>query len=134
MVHKADVWVNEVMHETGAYDRHGALRALRAGLHALRDRLTLAETVQLAAQLPTIVRGIYFESWTPAHQPVRIRSKQEFLALVERELQPNDPDPETVARAVFLLLRHHVSAGEIANVRDILPGPIEALWEPEALA
>ena len=36
-------------------DRHEAYLALRATLHALRDRLTIEETAQLAAQLPMLI-------------------------------------------------------------------------------
>jgi uncharacterized protein (DUF2267 family) len=34
--------------------------ALRAALHALRYRLPVDESAQLAAQLPMLIRGIYY--------------------------------------------------------------------------
>lgn len=62
---KADEWTNEVKQELGAGDLQIAWRALGAVLHALRDRLTIVEVTQLGAQLPLLVRGLYYESAAP---------------------------------------------------------------------
>jgi uncharacterized protein (DUF2267 family) len=51
--------------------RNQSYSALRAVLHALRDRLTVAETAHLSAQLPMLIRGIYFKGWDPTKVPVR---------------------------------------------------------------
>src|SRR5690606_28951800 len=40
--------------------RNHSYDALRAVLHALRDRLTVDECADLAAQLPLLVRGVYY--------------------------------------------------------------------------
>ena len=36
-----------------------AYRVLRAVLHALRDRVTVDVAAKFAAQLPTLLRGVY---------------------------------------------------------------------------
>jgi len=59
-------WLKELRDNGDLDDEAAALSALRAVLHQLRDRLTPEEAVDLAAQLPLIVRGIYFEAWRPA--------------------------------------------------------------------
>src|SRR5215207_818759 len=66
-VEKANIWINDVAAELGTTARHEAYRALRAFLHALRDRLPIAEAVQLSAQFPLLIRGIYFEGWQPSY-------------------------------------------------------------------
>ena len=60
-VQKTNTWLNDLMQVGGWVDRRTAFRALRATLHALRDRLIVDEVAQLSAQLPMLIRGLYFE-------------------------------------------------------------------------
>ena len=53
-VHLTNLWLQELMEELGWRDRQRAYHALRVVLHALRDRLTVAEAVDLGAQLPML--------------------------------------------------------------------------------
>lgn len=124
-----NAWLKELMEELDWQDRHRAYRALRAVLHALRDRLTVEETADLGAQLPMLIRGLYYEGWTPSGKPVKERKREDFLAHIEAAFR-DDPAifPEAVAGAVFKVLQRHVSAGEIGDVKQILPAQIRALW------
>ncbi|HMB03876.1 MAG TPA: DUF2267 domain-containing protein [Isosphaeraceae bacterium] len=124
-----NAWLKELMEELDWQDRHRAYRALRAVLHALRDRLTVEETADLGAQLPMLIRGLYYEGWTPSGKPVKERKKEDFLAHIEAAFR-DDPAifSEAVAGAVFKVLQRHVSAGEIGDVKQILPAQIRALW------
>ncbi len=56
---KTHIWLKDLMEELWWDDQHRAYLALRATLHALRDRLTVDEAVHLGAQLPIIIRGFY---------------------------------------------------------------------------
>jgi uncharacterized protein (DUF2267 family) len=131
-VASANLWLAELSEnlELAPTDRHRALHALRAGLHAIRDRLPAAEVVDLGAQLPVLIRGFYYEGWSLSNDPTRIRSRAAMIARVERELDP-DPrlDPVDVLRAVIDLLVEHVSPGEIRDVTSTLPRAIAALWQ-----
>src|ERR1700724_2716111 len=81
-VQTTNAWLREIMEATGL-DRRRAYRALAAVLQALRDRLTVDEVAQLGAQLPILVRGLYYDQWHhPAGKPDRLRHKEEFLAAV----------------------------------------------------
>jgi uncharacterized protein (DUF2267 family) len=131
-VNKTNSWLKRLMDILGWEDRHLAYLGLRATLHALRDRLTVEEAAELAAQLPMLVRGFYFEGWDPTGKPVRERHREQFLARIERELPAGvRVDPELVARAVFRVLSEQVDDGEIDDVRAILPSEIRELW-PDA--
>lgn len=126
---KTFVWLNEIMAELDSDDRHLAYVALRSALHALRDRLSVEEAVHLGAQLPMLVRGLYYEGWTLSGKPVK-EHREEFLGAIEACFGPEGaPDPERVARAVFAVLGRHVTAGEIADVRHLLPRDLQDLWE-----
>jgi uncharacterized protein (DUF2267 family) len=124
-------WLKELCADLGWGDDQGrAYDALRAVLHALRDRLTVAETADLAAQLPMLVRGFYYEGWRPTGKPLRERRKEEFLAHVAGEFPPPPfDDTEEIVRAVFRLLERRVSGGEIDDIKASLPTAIRVLWD-----
>jgi uncharacterized protein (DUF2267 family) len=127
----ANAWLAELREnlELTATEERRALHALRAGLHAIRDRLPAAEVVDLGAQLPTLIRGIYYDGWTLDNDPTRIRDRAAMIARVEKELAPDQHlDPVDVLRAVIHLLVEHVSRGEIDDVLATLPRSIAELW------
>lgn len=126
---KANDWLADVQHLLGIHDSHRALAALRATLHALRDRLGVEEAAQLGAQLPLLIRGLYYENWKPAATPVRIRRAEEFLAYVARDYG-RDGETEDVVRAVLRVLARHVSPGELESIRHALPRAIGQFVPP----
>lgn len=129
-IQKTNEWINEVKDEIGCMDRNDAYLALRSTLHALRDRLMPEEAIDLGAQLPMLIRGIYFEGYTTSGKPVTVRRKHEFLDLVERELGRNpEIDPEDAAEGVFAVLGRKISEGEIRDIKSMLPKEIDELWQ-----
>lgn len=131
---KSDEWLTSLGNDLGVEDPHAALLALRAVLHALRDRLPPDEAVDLAAQMPLVIKGVYFDGWDPSATPVKARSRDAFLGLVEGRLRGTylEPMPERVTRAVFRLLAARVSQGEIRDVRGALPREVTELWPEES--
>jgi uncharacterized protein (DUF2267 family) len=128
-VHKTNAWLNEVRQELSWDDRPAAYLALRATLHALRDRITVEEVAQLGAQLPMLVRGFYYEGWDPTGKPVRVRRKETFLLGIAQQFPSADLiDPEKTARSVFRVLARRVSEGEIEDVKHVMPAGIRDLW------
>jgi uncharacterized protein (DUF2267 family) len=122
------LWLNEIMAVTGP-DRRVAWHELGAVLRAVRDRIPLELAAHLGAELPILVRGIYYEKWRPAAQPERYRSLDEFCDCVLRNLGEIRPvDPRLAARAVFGVLSRHLAEGQIRKVRDALPDEVRALW------
>jgi uncharacterized protein (DUF2267 family) len=133
-IQKTNSWLKDLMEELDSPDKHPdkhkAYQALRATLHALRDRLTVEEGAQFAAQLPMLIRGLYYEGWDPRGKPLRARHKEQFLAAIDHECRSSDgsSDPERGARAVFSVLAQHVSNGEIEDVKHVLPAELRELW------
>ncbi len=123
------VWINEVDRLLGWNNKARAYRLLRSVLHALRDWLQVNEAVDLAAQFPSLLRGVYYEHWRPAATPTKERGKASFLARIDEAFK-TDPIDDTAkaVTAVFRLLSEKVSAGEIADVRQALPADLRALW------
>lgn len=123
-----NTWLKEIGEQIGP-DRQRCYQALRAVLFSLRDRLTPDEAAQLAAQLPMLVRGIYYEGYRPAGKPERIRSRDEFLQKIGEHLEQTRPlGADEAARAVFKVLDHYLDPGEMADVKQSLPQEIRTLF------
>jgi uncharacterized protein (DUF2267 family) len=123
-----NVRLEDLMARLGTDDRHLAYLALGATLHALRDRLTVEENAHLGAQLPMLVRGLYYEGWRPAGTPLQEHAPDAFLSHVVGEARNPDVEAEPAVRAAFGLLAERVSAGEIEDVKSTLPRPIREFW------
>ena len=128
-VQTTNSWLKEIA-EIAGLDRRKAYRVLAAVLHVLRDRLTVDEVAQLGAQLPILVRGLYYDQWHhPSGKPERLRHREEFLAAVAAELDDIGPiNPENATRTVFSVLERHIAPGEIEDVKATLPAHIRELW------
>lgn len=122
-------WLNQINAELGWEEHARSYLLMRATLHALRDWLSVDEAADLSAQLPLLIRGIYFDGWNPSDGPARPRGKADFLGRVAETFDKYPlEDPEAAVRAVFTVLRNHVSEGEIAQVVHALRGPLRNLW------
>ncbi len=134
-IQTSNLWLADVMDELRWEDRHRAHHAFQAVLRALRNRLPIDEAVQFGAQLPVLIRGYYYEAWDPRDVPVKERSKEDFLKHIADAfwgrsfLGTPTIDPEAVTRGVFRVIARHVSAGEIDDVKHVLPAAIRELWE-----
>jgi uncharacterized protein (DUF2267 family) len=130
-VQQMQVWLKELRDNAGLVDETEAYSMLRVVLQALRDRLTAEEAVDLGAQLPLIVRGLYYDGWRPHRTSERLRTREQMFDDVTMRMLPNRLPPEPLVRSVFALLAHHCDPGEIADVIGQLPDDLKSLW-PEA--
>lgn len=90
-IQQTNVWLKTLAESLHLDERHYAYSALRSVLHVLRDRLTPEQAVHLGAQLPILVRGIYYEGWRLSGRPADERQPSEFATLVEAQLPPQFP-------------------------------------------
>src|SRR5436190_3889146 len=75
------IWLNEICNDLGP-DKQVAWKVLSTVLHKLRDRLTINLAAHLGAQLPLLVRGVYYDQFEPGKMPSELRSREEFVAEV----------------------------------------------------
>jgi len=124
-----NIWLKKLAGDHRLGDRSHAYNALRAVLHVLRDRLTPEQAIHLGAQLPTLVRGIYYEGWRLAGKPTNERQPDEFAKRVAAQLPPQYPrDSLSITKAVFELRGRELDRGETEKVIRELPVPLRALW------
>ncbi|HEX5056770.1 MAG TPA: DUF2267 domain-containing protein [Gammaproteobacteria bacterium] len=129
-VQKVHEWIKDFSEEVGGLDKHNALRGLAAGLQALRDRLPVELSAHLAAQLPLVLKGFYYDGWRPAEAVRHIRQQDDYLetvidALADPALTPRARE---IVQGVFAVLDRHVSPGEMDKVWNALPESLRRLW------
>jgi len=121
-------WLNDIGESLGA-DKQRQYQALRAVLFALRDRMTVDEAFHLSAQLPMLVRGVFWEGYDPTGKPQSYRDRDAFLGQVSAWLETSPPlDPEDGARAVFQALARNIEPGQLEQVRHMMPEPVRELF------
>jgi uncharacterized protein (DUF2267 family) len=126
---ETNIWLNEIGERIDTADRRKAFNALRATLHAVRDRIGPDNALHLAAQLPLMLKGLFFENWRPSETPTRERDKDTFLANVDAEVHRGlQLDPERAVRSVLEVMAEHVDASEIEKVRRLFPEEMRDLW------
>jgi uncharacterized protein (DUF2267 family) len=129
-VEKANIWLKDVAEELEDGDRQYAYRVLRAVLHVLRDRLTIDAAAKLAAQLPTLIRGIYYEDWDPGRTPMPPHTVDTFLEHVVSEGRFSGETEASVAVvAVATVMRKRLMPGEIDAILAVMPEKLHASIE-----
>lgn len=122
-------WLDWLEGRLGWQDPNRTFALLRGTLHAIRDFLTPQEAADLAAQLPLLLRGIFYEGWVPSRTPAEFRNVDDFLERAMARLSKNAPiEPDVAISAVFALLREKLSAGEYDQVTTSLRKPLRDLW------
>jgi uncharacterized protein (DUF2267 family) len=123
-VHKTNEWLSELDDEYKAGDREEAWRVLRAYLQLLRDQVTIDEAAQLAAQLPLVLRGAFYDGFDPG-DPKKLRDRNEFHAqLAERAQLAGAGEAEHAAQAVARVLERRITKGELEDVLSQLPAEL----------
>jgi uncharacterized protein (DUF2267 family) len=132
-VQKTQLWLHGIGDELRIKDERVAYHALRAVLHAIRDRLSVEEAGAFGAQLPLLVRGIYYEGWHAHGKPLRVRKAEEFLQLVQDNLAHDtelELEPRRALEAVFAILQMHLDPGAVEKVFRELPPDVQTLFAP----
>jgi uncharacterized protein (DUF2267 family) len=125
-VQTANVWLADVAREFGTDDRRFAYRVLRAWLHTFRDRLTVDSAAKFTAQLPALLRGVFYDGWEPSKVPARY-GVDEYVERFAREARISPDQVRSAAAAVASALIRHLSPGQLAEAGAQLPAPLRTL-------
>lgn len=106
--------------------RNQSYAALRAVLHTLRDRLTVEETAQLGAQLPMLVRGMFYAEWDPSKVPMKLNREEFMQRIRERFPYQIEGDIEQLEFTVLQAVRRYISDGEWDDVKSAMPKDLAA--------
>src|ERR1051325_3939046 len=109
-------WLRDLMRELNWTDYRKTYLALRFVLHGLRDHLPIEDAVDFGNQLPSLIRGFYFEDWDFRDKPLPWESSEDLLAGICSyfgQTERPQASAENIVRAVFRLLERKATDGEI---------------------
>lgn len=129
-LHKSNEWIEDFRKELPeTATMQDAYHGIRAALHFLRDRLTIAEAAHLSAQLPMLIRGLYYEGWQPIDTPSNINTVDEVSTYLEDAINRDmSSEPTVIIRALFSVLYKHISHGELEHIQSMLPAEMRVFW------
>ncbi|HSD92215.1 MAG TPA: DUF2267 domain-containing protein [Methyloceanibacter sp.] len=128
-VQESNLWLKDLMERLNTTDRHHAYSSLRAVLHALRDRIGPEVAAHLGAQLPMLLRGLFYEGWDPTGKPTKERHEAQFLAHIARELpRATEDDVEKAASAALDVLSKHIDRGTAVKIAAMFPLELRKFW------
>jgi uncharacterized protein (DUF2267 family) len=99
-------------------------------LRLLRDHLSVDESAQLAAQLPVLIRGYYYEGWDPTRSLQQERTAEAFLDRFVHDSSVRAMDARDALLAASKVVDEHISPGEARQVYLSLPAHIRELLAP----
>jgi uncharacterized protein (DUF2267 family) len=128
-VQETNLWLKDVMERIGTYDRHSGYSTLRAVLHAVRDRIGPENAAHLGAQLPMLIRGLFYEGWDPTGKPTKERHEAQFLAHIAKELpRAEASEVERGASAVLDVLSKRIESSAAVKVAVTFPEELLKFW------
>jgi uncharacterized protein (DUF2267 family) len=128
-IDKTNMWLADVASSFGTEDRRLAYRVTRSWLHILRDRLPVPVAAHIAAQLPELLRGVFYDGWNPSKVPIKF-GRDEYISRFAKDAQIHHSEVRTAGRNVSSAMRRHMSDGAINEALGVLPGEIRDLIAP----
>ena len=132
-IERTNQWLGDVATNFDTEDRKLAYRVTRSWLHTLRDRLPVTVAAHLAAQLPELLRGVFYEGWNPSKVPAKY-DRDEYIARFAKNAQIHITEVQKVGHLVTSAMQKHLSDGVVSEAFGVLPADIRELIEPTAAA
>ncbi len=128
-IQESNLWLKDLMDRLNTRDRHHAYSTLRAVLHTLRDRIGPESAAHLGAQLPMLLRGLFYEGWDPTGKPTKERHEAAFLAHIAKELpRAEEGEVEQGVTAVLDVLSKHVDRASAVKLAGMFPKELRHFW------
>ncbi|HVE42298.1 MAG TPA: DUF2267 domain-containing protein [Planctomycetota bacterium] len=136
-IQKAGRWIDDLERYMGWENPHQTYEALGVVLHVLRDRIPVHQAVAFGAQLPLLLRGLYFQNWDVSKNPEKYRHARDFLAHVRDGLAEHRLEfvpEERLVEGVVAVISQRISEGEYASLRRSLPAEVRRYFGEVSIA
>jgi uncharacterized protein (DUF2267 family) len=127
-IQKTNEWFS-LMQENLGWDERKVYDAVKAVLATLRNRLPPVEAAQLGAQLPMLLRGLYYEGYNPNWKPDKeIRTKEDFYQEVQKK-SAQLINTKSATKAVLDVLKIKIAQGEVKDITANFPKNLKVLMQ-----
>lgn len=108
-------------------EKERAGRILSSILHALREIISVNESLQLMSQLPMFLKAVYVNGWS-IRKTRKVKDLNDFIELIKfyngvtaNTDFPSEDISENYIKTTFIELRKYISLGEFEDIRTELP-------------
>ncbi|GAA3746595.1 DUF2267 domain-containing protein [Salinactinospora qingdaonensis] len=130
-IHNSNTWLADVANGFETTDRQFTYRVLRAWLHTLRDRLSVEAAAHLAAGFPELLRGVFYDGWSPNKVPEKY-DRAEFVARFAQEARIGNGEASEKIAVVSGVIRARLGNGAFDHTLAQLPNELRQLVSPES--
>lgn len=109
--------------------RNQTYTTVQGVLFAFRRRLTVAEGLHFANELPAVLRALFVKDWDVEAQAVSFSSREEMTKEVQALRRHHNFSPENAIEGVARALRAHVNEKGFDEMLRTLPEGAAAFWE-----
>jgi len=114
---------------------------LRAVLHTLRERISIAQSLNLLSQLPMFLKGIYVDNWKYNEKPLTYTELDDFTEEVKKhqaQYGEQEYDWQKSTREIIGIvlneLRIYLTKGEAESIVAELPKEIKEFFKESMYA
>lgn len=122
-------WVVDVADEFGTDDTEFAYAVLRAWLHTLRDRMGVEAAAHFSAQLPDLLRGVFYAGWDPVAVPMKYDAEG-YRQRFAREATIAVQDVPKAAEKTTAAVSRHLPGSQLDKALGQLPEDVRRLLRP----
>ena len=110
--------LGEMLGHAWEEDRAQVGRLLRAVLDALREQISTGQSLHLISQFPMFLKALYVDQWKIAEQRDRLKTWEDFTALVEEKQKGKgemafdwEEPTDLLVKRTLIALGKYISAG-----------------------
>lgn len=128
-IQETHVCLKNLMDRLEIDDRQLAFSILRATLHAVRDRVGPESVTPLGAQLPLLLRGVYYEGWKISRPATAERHVADFVDHIMRQLPAGRiSNQEDAVAGALAVIRTMIDPGEALKIIRMFPAELRDFW------
>ncbi len=132
-------FIDEVSKELKTTDTDKAGRMTKCVFRALRNRLTLDESLMFLAHLPMALKSVFVDGWKSGTKTGKLINMDDFVNEVVKEddnsawrdFSDKKAVHETIT-TVFRVLTKNITSGEIEKIMTVLPSDLQTILAVES--